>query len=254
MGARTVLSEVSYVRSASREAADPDALLPPHLHPHDHRAAAALLAGAVESTVFSATLVVRRLDPDREPVGRLHVRADHRGVWVALSPDPTPREQRDPVTGLPGRGLVVDRLDHALDETIRSGLLAGVVHLDLDHWGRVCDAMGVEAADTVLCEVVRRLEDAIRPGDTLAHLGGDDLVVVLPGLVRPTDALRAAERMRAAVAAPLDGMIGVAASAGVAVGDSSDTPRALLDGADEALWSAKAAGRDRVELHRHADG
>ena len=109
----------------------------------------------------------------------------------------------DELTGLPNRSLLLERLADALHRASRHDRMVGVLFLDLDRFKVVNDSLGHSVGDDLLSETARRLEHTIRPDDTVARLGGDEFVVVIGNMVRTTDALVAAERVRAAVALSL---------------------------------------------------
>ncbi len=156
---------------------------------------------------------------------------------------------RDPLTGLHNRRHLDRVLAAVLAGRPRAGQLSLLV-VDVDHFMSVNDRFGHAAGDTVLTSVATTLSAALRAGDTAARLGGEEFVLVLPGAGREV-AIERAERVRREVAAArhlLDGDdVGVTVSIGVAVcpADGSD-PAALLEAADQALYTAKATGRDRV--------
>jgi two-component system, cell cycle response regulator len=132
-----------------------------------------------------------------------------------------------------------------------------VMVLDLDHFKAVNDRWGHAAGDAVLVEVARRLAANLRAGDFVARIGGEEFLVVLPA-TDLVDARSIAERLRQAVrekpfALPQGGMLTVTASIGLALSDcllrDPEQPVAeLIDRADQALMTAKSAGRNRVTL------
>ena len=155
----------------------------------------------------------------------------------------------DPVTSLPNRTLLRDRLDQALPLADRSEALVGVLLIDLDAFKTVNDTVGHEAGDELLRRLAERLEGRVRRYDTVARLGGDEFVVLVPQASRPDDLHRAADHVMAAFDEPF--VIGgqeffVTASAGVAVypADGGDAD-ALLKNADLAMYAAKARGKNR---------
>ncbi|MEE2767769.1 MAG: EAL domain-containing protein [Actinomycetota bacterium] len=161
------------------------------------------------------------------------------------------RAFHDELTGLPNRALLLERLADALHRWSRHDRMVGVLFLDLDRFKVVNDSLGHGAGDDLLREVARRLEQTVRPGDTVARLGGDEFVVVIGDMVRTTDALLAAERVRAAVARPM--VLGnestvVTTSLGIAVAFGDESPGDLLRDADTAMYRAKERGRDRAEM------
>ncbi len=123
-----------------------------------------------------------------------------------------------------------------------------VLMLDLDHFKAVNDGHGHATGDQVLRETALRLNYNLRPGETVARWGGEEFVVLAPSSGK-AQAERLAERLRAAVQSePLAGHIRVTVSIGIAVLRPGDSAARLLERADRALYRAKEAGRNRVEL------
>ena len=162
----------------------------------------------------------------------------------------------DPLTNLPNRALFHDRLQHALARIRRGGGVVGVALLDLDDFKTVNDSLGHTAGDHVLIAVGDRLRTALRPADTVARLGGDEFVVLCEDMAGRAELLEVADRLRAAIAAPVvvaDRELVVSASVGLAVSDDpSDSPAELLRHADTAMYQAKLHGRGRWELFDEA--
>ena len=158
----------------------------------------------------------------------------------------------DPLTGLPNRILFMDRLEHALARSARSGRSLAVLFCDLDHFKVVNDSLGHSAGDALLREVAARFTGAVRSGDTVARFGGDEFVVLAEDLACEADAVVVAEQLTAALTDPCpvqDQELVVNASVGIAVGAAGDaTPEALLRDADVALYEAKGQGRGRAEV------
>jgi diguanylate cyclase (GGDEF)-like protein/PAS domain S-box-containing protein len=158
------------------------------------------------------------------------------------------RALRDPLTGLPNRLLLLDRLGHALAHLARRppGETVAVVFFDLDEFKLVNDSLGHAAGDQLLLGVAARLRAVLRPQDTLARLGGDEFAVLCDG-VDQQSAITVATRLADAFAEPfsLDGLESFAsASFGIALARSSaDTPEVLLRDADAAMYEAKRRGR-----------
>ncbi len=159
----------------------------------------------------------------------------------------------DPLTGLSNRRVLMDRLQHELDDLSRRNTAVGVFYLDLDRFKRINDDLGHEAGDQLLIEVSRRINTVMRPPDTVARLGGDEFVVVCGGLVDETDGIGIAERLLEAISKPVSLMgrdVVVSPSIGVAFTRSTDDdPVELLRRADTAMYRAKGSGRACYELY-----
>ena len=162
------------------------------------------------------------------------------------------RALHDPLTGLPNRTLVLDRLAGALARRRRDEGAVAVVLLDLDHFKLVNDSLGHRAGDELLTSLAPRLQDAVRPSDTVARLGGDEFVVVCEDLDGVRAAVQVAERLVAAVRQPLvlgDAEHFASASIGIALAESAEAdPQTLIRDADAAMYRAKERGRGRYEL------
>jgi two-component system cell cycle response regulator len=154
----------------------------------------------------------------------------------------------DDLTGLANRRHGGRQLEREVALCVRHGRLLALVRVDVDHFKSINDSHGHEAGDQVLVEVARRLQGAVRGGDELARWGGDEFVALLPDTDK-AGALRAAERLRAAVAAAPIVAAGTELPVTISVGWAhwaGDTPDDLLARADRALYKAKDAGRDTV--------
>jgi len=156
----------------------------------------------------------------------------------------------DALTGLPNRRAILEILDEEVARALRENGDLGVGMLDIDHFKRVNDTHGHAAGDAVLRELARRSESVLRPYDGLGRLGGEEFLIVVPG-ARREELRDVLERMRAAIAerpfAIGDGVLAVTVSIGgvVSAGESAD---GLIAGADDAMYAAKARGRDCVVL------
>jgi diguanylate cyclase (GGDEF)-like protein len=160
----------------------------------------------------------------------------------------------DPLTGLPNRALVADRLDHALSRAARRGSMLAVLLLDLDDFKAVNDSLGHVSGDELLSELAMRFESVVREGDTVARIGGDEFVVVCEDVASEDDVAFVAEALLAACAQGVEvggRRLTMSASVGVAlaVGGESGTT-ALLSEADIAMYRAK---RDRPGTYRIFD-
>lgn len=159
----------------------------------------------------------------------------------------------DSVTGLANRYCLMDRLTQALVAMERRAGHLAVLFLDLDHFKHVNDSYGHDAGDLVLTEVARRLANLSRRTDTVARLGGDEFVVLCASLSDEDDASLIAQRIVEGIRAPIqkDGLeFAVTCSVGIIeTSDPRADPEDLIRGADEAMYEAKASGRDRHRVY-----
>jgi diguanylate cyclase (GGDEF)-like protein/PAS domain S-box-containing protein len=156
----------------------------------------------------------------------------------------------DPLTGLPNRALLHDRLEQLLARHRRAGGHVGLLFCDIDRFKLVNDNRGHHAGDELLVQVAQRLAAAVRDIDTLARFGGDEFVVLCPDADTWT-ARRVAGQVAEAFTDPFDvagQQVTVGVSVGVAATDDVPTDE-LLQAADRALYVAKTNGRGRVEVH-----
>src|SRR5215211_2639088 len=158
----------------------------------------------------------------------------------------------DPLTGLPNRRALADRLRHAVALSRRRGLQVGLVHLNIDRFRAVNDTLGHEAGDMLLSQVADRLRWSTRVEDTAVRLGADEFLVVAED-IEDLDGLRAlADRLLSVLDEPftvLEREITLSASVGLTLG-ADMTPDDLLRQAQSALTKAKADGsRARIEVH-----
>jgi len=162
------------------------------------------------------------------------------------------RALHDPLTGLPNRTLVLDRIDQALARIDRADGSLAILFLDIDHFKVINDGLGHGAGDELLAMIAPRLRGAVRPSDTVGRFGGDEFVMVCEGVRDEAMALMIARRVTEGCAAPF--RIGgqdhhVTVSVGVVVcARGAHDAEALLRDADAAMYRAKERGRSRVEL------
>ncbi|HMJ78671.1 MAG TPA: PAS domain S-box protein [Iamia sp.] len=160
----------------------------------------------------------------------------------------------DSLTGLPNRALLDDRLVRGLVRSRQRSTQLGVVFFDIDDFKLVNDSLGHTVGDEVLRTVGARIEEAIRPEDTVARFGGDEFVIVCDDMAA-TEPTQLAERIAEAVGRPMliaDQEITLTLSAGIALADRSATPDTLLRDSDAAMYRAKAGGHARIELFDEA--
>jgi diguanylate cyclase (GGDEF)-like protein/PAS domain S-box-containing protein len=191
----------------------------------------------------------------------------HRGVTAVLSINRDITERRamertirnmafhDPLTGLPNRKLLADRLELALAQARRGKRAMAVLFLDLDGFKAVNDGWGHAQGDTLLRDVAGRLAGALRTGDTVARIGGDEFTVLIPELPHEEGAAEVSRKILRELE-PTFHLGGsecqVTASIGIALyprdGEDAD---ALLRNADAAMYRAKLAGGNRFVWHSH---
>ncbi len=162
------------------------------------------------------------------------------------------RSLHDPLTGLPNRTLLRERLEQAVARASRSHEVVAVLFVDLDRFKRVNDRFGHHAGDRLLVAVAERLRRVLRAGDTLARLSGDEFVIICEGLDRSELAEHVAARVAEALAPTfaLNGeTVQITASVGVAFcGPAEEMPETLLRDADFAMYEAKQAGGGRHQV------
>ena len=155
------------------------------------------------------------------------------------------RSLHDPLTGLPNRTLLVERLEHGLLRDRRSKKAIAVLFADLDGFKMVNDVHGHQAGDTLLIEVARRLKSLLRPGDTVARISGDEFVMVCEDLSEEAQAQVIAKRVADALSLSFDvsgTAVTVSASVGIAFAQGDADPEQLLEDADVAMYQAKRKG------------
>jgi diguanylate cyclase (GGDEF)-like protein/PAS domain S-box-containing protein len=159
----------------------------------------------------------------------------------------------DVLTGLPNRALFMDRLKHSFDRAKQcEDYMFAVLFLDLDRFKVINDSLGHHRGDQLLVAIARRLEESLRPGDTIARLGGDEFAIILDHLKDVSDATSAAERIQKDLEEPfsLSGHeVFASASIGIALSTMPfDLPEDILRSADSAMYRAKDHGRACFKL------
>lgn len=166
--------------------------------------------------------------------------------------------QSDSLTGLPNRALLQDRLAHALAQAQRHGRQAALMFLDLDGFKQVNDRLGHDAGDVLLQTIAERLQNAVRQGDTVARLGGDEFVILLEELPMVAEAQEVAVRILKSIAEPialLGQSIQTSCSIGIAIYPHDGwESAALLKHADQAMYQAKAQGRNGIQFYAGNQG
>lgn len=157
----------------------------------------------------------------------------------------------DPLTGLPNRKLLVDRIQQIISNCRRYQRKMAVLFIDLDNFKSVNDGFGHDVGDNLLKQIARIISTLLRDGDTVAHLSGDEFIVLLSEIANPQDAASVAEKILSAVKEPIhpdnlsDREIFITASIGIGIypqdGEDKET---LMTNADTAMYHAKSAGKN----------
>lgn len=164
----------------------------------------------------------------------------------------------DPLTALPNRRLLLERLQRALKLARRNGQHGALLYVDVDNFKRINDAHGHHAGDLLLQEIASRLSRVVRESDTVARIGGDEFIIVLEQLhadpaLASTEARQIAAKALLSMARPydLEGLAWQASgSIGIALFNSVDVDLdVLMRQADEAMYEAKHAGKNTVHLY-----
>ncbi|MDD5630613.1 MAG: EAL domain-containing protein [Methylococcales bacterium] len=184
------------------------------------------------------------------------VTTNYIGTMTDISKYKTAEEQirklafYDPLTALPNRRLLMDRLQHSIDMHLRDGKLMAILMLDLDNFKLVNDSLGHLAGDELLQQVATRLSERLRNIDMIARLGGDEFIVLLENINCADDAAFVANNIITEIRKPFCLLlekkeVHISVSIGVSLyGQHGTTPQALMDHADAALYKAKENGRN----------
>jgi len=158
----------------------------------------------------------------------------------------------DRLTGLPNRVLLRDRVEHALARAGRRGASVALLIADVDEFKTVNESLGHDGGDRLLVAVAQRLTELLRPGDTVARMGGDEFALLCEDIGGYHEAVGIAARVVGAFEKPFQVQgagLSITASVGVAVGAmAGPAPELLLRDADVAMYRAKDGGRDRFEV------
>jgi diguanylate cyclase (GGDEF)-like protein/PAS domain S-box-containing protein len=154
----------------------------------------------------------------------------------------------DVLTGLPNRALFRDRVGLAMVQAKRSGMKAATMFIDLDRFKLANDTFGHQQGDELLKEVARRLQDSLRETDTLARIGGDEFMVLLPGIRSSEDAARVAAKLVGDMARPYlisNNEVFLTASIGISIWpEDGDDIETLMRHADLAMYHVKSSGKN----------
>jgi len=157
----------------------------------------------------------------------------------------------DPLTELANRSLFKTRVEQALNRRRRGLNAFAVAFVDLDDFKAVNDSMGHSAGDELLVEVAQRLRQSVRVGDTVARLGGDEFAILLADTTNAADVAEVAERIVRSLQTPVSILgqdVAAQGSVGIVMASGEEAADDLLQHADVAMYTAKAAGKDRYEF------
>jgi diguanylate cyclase (GGDEF)-like protein len=221
------------------------------------------------ASIMASIVIVRRMLT--QPVNRLvrTVRAVADGNYGELISRDGPREiaeisaavddmrnnlaqlaRFDSVTGLVNRGEIMASLNAALKDRRIPKLLLGVLFCDIDHFKQINDTHGHAVGDAVLSMIATRMRECVRLEDTVGRIGGDEILIVLPGINNTEEAFEVAERIRCRVADPIHQfgvVIHTTLSIGVATSSrAGESAASITARADKAMYRAKQAGRNFV--------
>ena len=183
------------------------------------------------------------------------------GSWVDITARRLAEDQIrklahfDPLTNLPNRTLLMDRMEQALAGASRNQSRTGIIFLDLDHFKKVNDDLGHHAGDLLLQQVAERIRESVREVDTVSRLGGDEFVVILPELREAEDATLITQKLLAVLSREyvVSGRaLVVTPSLGISIfPDHGHEPLVLLRHADYAMYHAKQNGRNNYRFFAH---
>ncbi|MCU8069181.1 diguanylate cyclase [Shewanella sp. SM32] len=159
----------------------------------------------------------------------------------------------DTLTGLPNRTLFQDRLNHAITQAHRANNIVALLFLDLDRFKHINDSMGHHVGDLLLKAVARRLQNAVRDGDTVARLGGDEFTIILEGVAKTKAATLISEKVLRAFQTPFlldDKTLTISTSIGISLyPNDADNADSLIKFADTAMYHAKSSGRNNFQFY-----
>ncbi len=233
------------------------------VHPDDISEVKATLAGLAQGGTVVARFRVGSDDGDYHWVDArckpyIDADGDIGGILIALRmvDDLVDAERRllrqarlDPLTGLVNRGEAIARLEAALTDCGRAGPHLGLLFCDVDQFKSINDAWGHAAGDVVLATMADRIRGCVRDSDTVGRIGGDEMLVLLPGVHDLEEVAAIAEKIRACASEPIqhNGQnIRATLSIGAALSSPDESADHLTARADAAMYQAKQAGRNTV--------
>ncbi len=198
----------------------------------------------VRKTILHSAVPIRR--PDSRVAGAVVVNYDI-SDRKALEHQLVDQALHDSLTGLPNRQLFLDRLEHALNRSVRIGSPLSVLFFDLDNLKVINDSLGHGQGDALIKEIGERLRRGLRKSDTVARLGGDEFVVLVEDVADVAGALGAVKKIESLLSEPFNlggRIVRVTASIGVALSrPEGSLPEEIIRDADTAMYRAKRGGR-----------
>lgn len=159
--------------------------------------------------------------------------------------------QHDPLTGLPNRLLLLDRLRHVIAKSRRFDRFFAVLMVDLDRFKKVSDTLGHDGADRVLCQVGKRLSEVVRESDTLAKLSGDQFVIICDEIRNSEGPAKLARLLLSSLSVPFEvagHTLALSATIGITVWDADAGPESLLKEAGLAMHEGKRQGGNTFQF------
>jgi diguanylate cyclase (GGDEF)-like protein/PAS domain S-box-containing protein len=160
----------------------------------------------------------------------------------------------DPLTDLPNRTLFSDRMQQSLAIARREKTRLAIMFIDLDKFKPVNDTLGHDVGDLLLRDVAQRIQNCLRETDTVARIGGDEFIVLLPRIEAEQDAFIVAEKIRYSLNQPFElagRSLSISSSTGIAIyPEHGIEENQLIKNADTAMYHAKASGRDNVKTYQ----
>jgi diguanylate cyclase (GGDEF)-like protein/PAS domain S-box-containing protein len=164
----------------------------------------------------------------------------------------------DPLTNLPSRRLIGDRIQQAIYSAERHNKSMSIMFLDLDGFKQVNDSFGHKAGDDILKEVAKRLVLALRKNDTVIRIGGDEFVVINTDIRDPSDAIpHIASKIITSISSPFiyeDNLVNINVSIGVSVFSDNKPPQQYINEADEAMYKSKSNGKGTYTVYQETQG
>lgn len=231
-------------------------------HHHDTAFYAAIAQALTERGHWAGELWNRHKDGEAflawQSVTTIPGSADTADRYVSVFNDITERWHKDerirhlalhdPLTDLPNRQLLTERLGQLIVQTAREPRKLALLFLDLDQFKHINDTLGHQVGDELLVQVAQRLLALVRQNDTVARLGGDEFIILLDNPLNQEDVAHIAARIVATIHAPMalrGHQVQVGASVGIALHPSGgNTAAALIRSADSAMYAAKRAGKN----------